>query len=535
MASTSAHGTSDATIVPPDTTVTQQQQSATQPQQSTTVPHQTIVLKQDFVNQVILALVDQLQLSGKGHPSSAWLIQVTDVVSHAISTMVPNTEVSTFLSLCLPTFMSTPLNGGQPFVFPTKPLPKPNLKGDWGDNVSQQIEMNTHQQELLYYSNMVALENALRALILKILPVEYLPSTFARPSMLTTAVWPLNYYVYQLINELFATWNHPQDTDSHHHESLHRSTWDFTSTTLLSYFSTMDRAQDIATLLSNPYTDRQRVYQAYGVIKRTIKFSGTMGDANKKWTRLPFAQQTYANLQKIFSAAYKICLIKKETLEAADTMPSTEGAFAVPSAPTPLQDDDSVTTIVGALGATLSESISATYADLTDRMAILEANYQAPPPSQYAYAVAPQPPLPSIITQTQAPPMYGVPPPAPPPPPPGPPPPATVPPQSMVPTPAPAAPPVPQGPPPTTPTGQHQRGRRNQNPPNPVKKHANHLYCASHGCDVDHSSPQCKKKRDGHDDRIIHKDQAKAIRDANPTFKMPCLAGYSKTLWPASS
>ena len=72
-------------------------------------------------------------------------------------------------------------------------------------------------------------------------------------------------------------------------------------------------------------------------------------------------------------------------------------------------------------------------------------------------------------------------------------------------------------------------------PPYLIKTHANHLYCASCGCDVDHSSPHCPSKRIGHDDTIIHKEIAKQIRDHNPALKMPCLVGYRKLYWPLSS
>eukprot|EP00984_Skeletonema_dohrnii_P005375 scaffold1892_cov85-Skeletonema_dohrnii-CCMP3373.AAC.2 len=303
----------------------------------------------------------------------------------------------------------------------------------------------------------------------------------------------------------------------------------------MKYLMLIDRAQVLAVILKNPYTDRQLVRQAHGVIKRTVDLS----DANKVWNALAFKDKTYAKLKEVYVNAYQACLLGGDEIKAPTSVPrEVHGAYAAPEVSLPIPadagDDESLVTIVESSMTALSESLQQNF---QLQLAEFAANLQQ---QHHAYAVAPQPPLPYVYQPPTAPapstmaiqsPSYVVPSPAPPVPPP--------PPQHVVPPPAPAAPPVPSA---RNQAGRNsnnrtsrnnqqgtnqQRSRRNQNNQNipysnNVKKFANHLYCASCGCDVDHSSPMCPNKRAGHDDRVVHKEQAKAMREADPNLKMPC-------------
>jgi hypothetical protein len=507
----------------------------------------TIRITIDQVTAALNSLIPTFRLTGVAAPNCEWLIKFADALPAAITSLVTATETGQYLGLCLPTSMSKVILGTT-FTFPTEPAPSPVFTSpDW-DDTGRQAELLNHRHILTRYYNYITIDTALQNFLLAIIPAEFLPTNFIR-SGLNSPLWPNNYHAFELIDEIFTRWNHPNDEDGHHYETLFRSTWNLSDTTLMKYLMLMDRAQVLAVILKNPYTDRQLVRQAHGVIKRTVDLS----EANKAWNALAFKDKTYAKLKEVYVNEYQACLIGGQEIKAPTSVPrEVHGAYAAPevSLPIPAEagDDDSLVTIVESSMTALSESLQQNFQlQLADMRAEFAANLQ----QHHAYAVAPQPPLPYVYQPPTAPapstmaiqsPPYVVPSPAPPVPPP--------PPQHVVPPPAPAAPPVPSA---RNQAGRNsnnrtsrnnqqgtnqQRSRRNQNNQNVpysnnVKKFANHLYCASCGCDVDHSSPMCPNKRAGHDDRVIHKEQAKAIREADPNLKMPCLSGYHRNLWPS--
>jgi len=504
----------------------------------------------DKVTAVLQPLIPRLQLSGNAAPSCPWLISFADEVMKAINSLASD-GAGEYLGLCLPTQISKIILNKE-FTFPAEPTARPTFTASSWDDAERHAELREHDYLLIHYTNHVAIDKALQNFLLEIIPPEFLPDTFVVPCGLSTSIfWPANYRAYELINEIFDTWNNPTSTDSHYYESLFRSEWSLDTSSVPAYLRIMDKAQILATLLKNPYTDRQMTIQAHATICNTIKLT----DANKEWDALNFTQQTYTNLKKIYTKHYKNCQVKKIPFE----VPTHQGAFAVTADMAAVDfetDDASVATlsprdIAELVTVTVNESLAPLLASMTTTATSPPAPttssvftpppYASPPPIQHqAHAVVPPPPPVQYVTHppvTQPPSTqllhgqgYVVPPPAP----------AYVPPpQGVVPPPAPSAP-QPRPSQPRRPNQRNQRPRRNQNNQNVpysnrVKVHANHLYCSSCGCDVDHSSPSCPQKRVGHDDRVVHKDQARTIRNSNPTATMPCLKNFHKDLWPSAS
>ena len=478
------------------------------PSAPATMATPVVAIKLETAQALFTQLVPKLKITGIDPLTTTWFTEFFDTVTSAITSVCPTADANSYLGLCLPTEMSTVLLG-KAFVFPTQPNLTPNFVSDQWDDAGRQAELAAHRHSITKWQNVLAFEQALQALIMEVVPYDYFPDTFVRPPGLTTLLWPPNYHVFNLIDDLFTTWNHPTEDDELLHRNLFDSTWSLSNTTLMAYFDAMERARLLAALMKNPYTDRQLVVKAYAEMKRTVKLSGPFSVANTTWQQLSIPLQTWTTFRTLFGNAYKICLQKRYVMEPATQAPAfPEGAFAVHNVQAPDSDDED--SIVSLVTSSMANMLTTA---LDDRLAVQEARHEARmqaflsqqqvPPTPYVA------PLPS--TATVAPPSY-----------------TTT--TGRIPPPAPAVPPLP-----TTATAQPTAstptttGNRDQNR---VKKYANHLFCASCGCDVDHSSPNCPKKRRGHDDRVIHKEQAKQIRDADNTLKMPCLRNYRKTLWP---
>lgn len=441
-----------------------------------------------------------LRLTGTTTPSTTWMIHFTDHATAGIASVAPST-MRAYLLLALPHAVSTPLNGGKKFVFPSQPTLTPNwIASEW-DTEARAAERDEHNNTIQNYKNMVIIDTALQTFLMELVPVAYYPKAFQRPAGLSTVIWPLNYHAYDLIDDLFQQWNFPTPADERLHQVAFDSQWDLYNSPLMDYLDQIKRADHLAKMMFNPYTEKQLVTKAYTHIKDTVKLSGPLGKADKDWLALPARDQTLEKLCDIFTDAYILCRRRRLPLEPApepERMPPDDGAFAMgPPLPHQASDDDSLASVQSILAntfqswaASMSERIDAKVAAHMSQLGSVQAPTAAP--------------LPTTVVTPQASARGVVPPPAPPVPP--------------LPAPAPA---------PTT----TRRGT-----PNPVKKNANHLYCCSCGCDVDHSSPDCPRKREGHNDLVVHKEQAKQIRDADKSLKsMPCLKGYQKTMWPSAS
>lgn len=439
-----------------------------------------------------------LHLTGTACPSTTWIILLTDHITLTITALAPST-VRGYLCLGLPHSVSTPLNGNKKFSFPTQPHLTPNWVAPEWDSETRASERDYHNNEINNYKNMVTIDTALQTFLLELIPVAYFPKSFRRPAGLSTMIWPLNYHAFDLIEDLYNKWNFPTPEDEQLHHVAFNAVWDLNNGPIMEYLDEIQRADHLAKLMDNPYTQKQLTTQAYTHIKNTIKLSGPMGKADKEWLELTTSEQTLEKLCDLFGDAYIFCRQRRIPIEAAPRS-SDEGAFAV-GQPLPPQasDDDSLASVHSILANTLANTFHSMAADWSEKMdakmAAHMSQLQSMPPAPTAA------PLPTTVFTPQ---------------------PST---RGVVPPPAPPVPPLP-APTPTT----ARRGT-----PNPVKRHANHLYCSSCGCDVDHSSPDCPKKREGHNDLLVHKEQAKQIRDADKSLRMPCLKGIGKTMWPAES